>query len=408
MATATIILYKSKVLKNGSHPIMMQVIQNGNTRRKRIGFSSLLKDWNNQHRVVERTHPQADRVNKRIAIVKTEIQRTMDWFDFQGVPFSTERFFSKLGSGYKPLILISEFDNRIGSLKKQERVGTAQTYQNTKNALKGFIGRRNVLLQDVDFKFLNDFESHLRIKGCNGGIRVYMECIRALFNEAIGNGYIPSEFYPFARSKGNTHKYHISKLRPDVKPRALSQEDRLKWKSFNSKAHPELTLSYIIQNFLYYARGMNFTDMSKLTWSNIYAGRISYRRQKTRRHVDLLISANISAILSRFTPAKGQDYIFPILDGSIHKSETQRRNRIKKCLKKHNKDLKIIANLLGIRLNMTSYVARHSYAMALLEGGENDNVIGHNLGHAPGNGKVLKHYLGKLHNNVYDNADKHL
>ena len=102
MATATVILYKSKVLK----AIMMQVIHNGNTRRKRIGFSSLLKDWNSPHRLVEHSHPQAERVNKRISIVKTEMQRTMDWFDFQGIPFSTDRFFAKLGTGYKPLDLV--------------------------------------------------------------------------------------------------------------------------------------------------------------------------------------------------------------------------------------------------------------------------------------------------------------
>ena len=408
MATATIILYKSKTLKDGTHPIMMQVIHNGNTKRKRIGFSSLLKDWNNEHRVVERSHPNAERINKRISIIKSELQRTMDWFDFQGIPFSTDRFFARIEGNYKPLKLLTLFDNKIKSLKKQKREGTAQTYQDTKNALKRYIGKRNVLLQDVDLKFLNGFEEFLRTDGCNGGIRVYMECIRALYNESIGHGYVPGEFYPFARFKADKFKYHISRLRPDVKPRGLSAEDRVKWKRFDPDAYPKLALTYTIQNFMYYARGMNFTDMSKLKWSDVYNGRISYLRQKTKRFIDLPISENIANILTGLPKTSDNDYIFPILDEAIHKSHTQQRNRIKKCIKKHNKDLKTIASIQGIKLNITSYVARHSYAMALLEGGEPDSVIGHNLGHAPGNSKVLKHYLGKLNSSVYDKADRHL
>ena len=49
----------------------------------------------------------------------------------------------------------------------------------------------------------------------------------------------------------------------------------------------------------------------------------------------------------------------------VHKTAQQKQNRIHKILVKVNANLKYLANQLGIEANLTTYVARHSFASVL-------------------------------------------
>ena len=110
---------------------------------------------------------------------------------------------------------------------------------------------------------------------------------------------------------------------------------------------------------------MNFNDIAKLKWSNISDGRIEYIRTKTGKRFSIKISPPVQTILNFYKDFnKNSKFIFPILDDTFTTPE-QIRNRIKSSLKRVNKHLKIIANSVGIEKKLTSYIARHSYAMVL-------------------------------------------
>ena len=51
------------------------------------------------------------------------------------------------------------------------------------------------------------------------------------------------------------------------------------------------------------------------------------------------------------------------------------------CFWQKSKALKILAQKAGIAKNVTSYVARHSFAMCLREKGVSIDIIGETLGH---------------------------
>lgn len=73
-------------------------------------------------------------------------------------------------------------------------------------------------------------------------------------------------------------------------------------------------------------------------------------------------------------------------------------------MKQTNLGLKEIAMRLDIDpTNMTTYVARHTCAMAFKRGGVNMNIISDALGHA--DIKVTQHYLSRFENDVIDEAD---
>ena len=66
------ILYLSKTLANGEHPIMLRVSYNGQRKYKSLGFSCSEKHWNEKKQEVRLGHPMALNMN---TIIRNEIDK---------------------------------------------------------------------------------------------------------------------------------------------------------------------------------------------------------------------------------------------------------------------------------------------------------------------------------------------
>lgn len=95
-----------------------------------------------------------------------------------------------------------------------------------------------------------------------------------------------------------------------------------------------------------------------------------------------------------------------ILDKGVHKTAQQKQNRIHKILVKANANLKYLANQLGIEANLTTYVARHSFASVLKKSGTSVAIISEALGHS--DLTTTQIYLDSFDNEQIDNAMKNL
>jgi site-specific recombinase XerD len=95
-------------------------------------------------------------------------------------------------------------------------------------------------------------------------------------------------------------------------------------------------------------------------------------------------------------------YVFPVLNGEHH-TEKQQWDRIRKCLKAWNKQLKEVGEILGIKVPITSYVARHTYATTLKRKGVDLAMIGDSMGHK--NASTTAVYLKRFADDVLDKAN---
>ncbi len=104
---------------------------------------------------------------------------------------------------------------------------------------------------------------------------------------------------------------------------------------------------------------------------------------------------------------KQQDnpYLFPILS-TFHKTDIQRVNRVNRVLAIINKSLKGIGEELNLPIDLTTYVARHSYATVLKRSGVSTSIISESLGHS--SEKVTQIYLDSFENSQIDEAMKNL
>lgn len=98
-------------------------------------------------------------------------------------------------------------------------------------------------------------------------------------------------------------------------------------------------------------------------------------------------------------------YLFPILN-SFHKTDIQKANRVHKVISKVNKHLKQIGKELNLPIDLTTYVARHSFATVLKRSGVNTSIISESLGHS--SEKVTQIYLDSFENSQINEAMNNL
>ncbi|OBX26137.1 hypothetical protein A9996_06305 [Gelidibacter algens] len=222
-----------------------------------------------------------------------------------------------------------------------------------------------------------------------------MRTIRALYNFAIERKIAKELEYPFKI-------YKVSKLKGRSLKKALTLEEVLKIRNLDLKKYPWLvnTRHYFI--FSFYTRGMNFADMMKLEWKDTDQDKIYYKRSKTKGNFKIKIVLPVQEILNHYKEfAIDTKYVFPILLNN-NMTPPQLENRKHKTLIRYNKELKEIAVICGIDKNLTSYVARHSFANCLKQKGVATDIISESMGHQ--NLAVTQAYLKEFDNSVLDDA----
>lgn len=87
-------------------------------------------------------------------------------------------------------------------------------------------------------------------------------------------------------------------------------------------------------------------------------------------------------IISRYEIQCHQSgYIFPILNQKRHITPMQKFNRVRKVIKYINRELHTIAKELNLNGDVTTYVARHTFATVLRKSGVDIGIISQSLGH---------------------------
>ena len=404
MTSRKIILYKSKTLSNGEHPIMIRLIKDRKIKYINLGHSCSIKQWNEKEKQVLKSKENYDQINHHIQTKYNEIVSIILKFETDKISYSLESIESKFYASLNSSTVFTYCAESIQRLEKTNKIGSATGLKDLLRSLKKYRNNKDLLFSDITHSFLNRYEEDFLQRGVKeNSISVYMRALRALLNKAIVEGLADKSNYPFST-------YKISKLNTETRKRAIPREDIRKIYDFI----PELNTSfYHTRNFFlfsYFNIGINFKDMALLRWSNITGDRLYYQRAKTGANYDIKIQPESRAILDMYLKPNRthNDYIFPILNDEVHQSLQSKNDRIKKISKRTNKELKLIAAEVGIDnpKSLTHYVARHSWATTQKMKGTPVSVIGESLGHQ--DEKTTRIYLKGFENTVLDEANTDL
>lgn len=405
MAVSTnFILRRQSSPNKQEFPIMMQIIINRKNQLVSTKKYSKTEFWIDDEQRVSKSHPQFKMINSILSSIYAEVNLFILSCGIKNthVQFDDIKSIVKRLTGHHDLLISKKlyeiFDDHIAYLKSQNRLGYAETFKSTLNSIKTFAGERDIDLNSIKPEFLRNYEDFLTNRKCALTTQsVYFRTFRTLWKLAIRDKHCLEENYPFkdfAFSKFNnprTKKRAITKTQLDELAAIIipQEKDAL----FNSRC-------YFL--FSFYCRGLNFTDLAGLKWTNIKDGDLHYVRAKTKEEFRFRLHPEASKILEYYKTLEGNSdagYIFPIIY-KRHHSEQSIRDRKKKILKRVNKDMKELGLSIGIEKTLTTYVARHSYATALRRSGISKENIGQSLGHD--NIKTTEIYLEDIGDPILD------
>ncbi len=395
-----VILYKSKILADGSHPLMVRVSQLKTRKYLSTGLSCPAAWWDFQKNEPRRNHPDRKLLETVLAQKKATYHTKLLELESEQKTISIQQLVQAIeepkqdNQGLFPFLA-----EVIKSLVERSKLGRARLYNRLQTSLQEFNGNKQLSFSDIDVPFLNRYESFLYKQGLlENSISTYFKVLRALLNKAIQDKRMKREQYPF-------RDYSLGKFSTLTEKRAISKEDLQKIVVLPLDPSSKLSIARDYFLFSYYGQGMNFRDMACLKWKQVNNDRIVYTRMKTGKVIHYKLLAPAAEILERYRMITGsqEDFVFPILDPVQHLSAQQIENRIKKVLKQVNKSLQALAQQAQVPVHLTTYVARHTYATVLKQGGISAGVISEALGHK--SELITQTYLKSFSNEVIDQAN---
>ena len=401
MATYQLLLRVDKPKKDGTFPIIFKVYLGKKNKIITLPYSCSLSEWDETNKKVRKNHNKYKSINEFLKKLDTRLQNAIDDLETQEINYDLddikEVFLNEAKQNKVKIISVKDFFlDRIKELEETKKFGYAKSTKDTYRSLFKFT-KEDLKFKQITPEFLDKYEVFLRKTSEDGGIAFRMRDIRTMYNLAIKYGYAKQLEYPFT-------VYKIAKLKSNSRKIAITKEEFEKFKNFDVSLNKEYETAYKMFLFSYYAGGMNFKDMTVLSWSNIENDRLKYKRDKTKVDFNLMLHPEAIELLKHFKSypkTENTNYIFPIILKN-NLTEKQIHDRYKRCLRKFNKDLKDIATKVGLDKNITSYVPRHSFATHLKFNGVSEGTISQLMGHS--DVSVTKAYLEDFGSDVLDEA----
>lgn len=402
-ANVDAICYRSRPLKNGEFPLMLRITKSRQRKYVSLGLSVCAEHWDFTKNRPKRNCPDKERIERLIAAKITEYNALILELTTQERAYTAESLVATLHTQMWLQTVHDLFTELIAEMRKAGKLGNASVYRYAHDSLLNFTGGRlGIPFSDIDPAWLKRYEEWLRIRKCGDTTMSQLfRTLRSVYNKAIELNMVKREYYPFL-------KFKISKFDTSTRKRAITKETvRCIIDLDLSNAWPNTRLARDLFVFSYFGAGINFTDMAYLILGNIQEGRVCYVRKKTGKPIQFPLTGETHAILAKYCKEgmTEDDYLFPILDKRIHRTEQQRYDRIHKMLTNTNRRLKDIGKLVGVE-NLTTYVARHTFATVLKREGVNIALISESLGHS--DLSTTQIYLDSFENSQIDEAMKNL
>lgn len=238
------------------------------------------------------------------------------------------------------------------------------------------------------------YEAWLRYRGLKrNSSSCYMRTLRTLYRKAVGMGLTTDKdifrhvFTGFAKTAKRA--IPLASIR-SIRQLELPEGSRIAF------ARDVFMLSIYLQ-------GMSFVDMAYLRKSDISSGQLQYNRKKTGQCITVSWEPSMQAIVDEYAHLTGgSPYLLPIitrLDGTERRQYVKMEHNVNRLLKK-------IGAMAGVRIPLTTYVARHSWATTMRDMGYDLSIVSRGLGHE--SLKTTQIYLSTIDTSAVANANRRM
>ncbi len=366
--------------KNGKAGLYLRITVDG--KRSTISLHRKIdpEKWDSRMNKMKGKGTEAEELSTLMTNILHKINRIQNKLIDKGDPFTSKDIKDLyLGKKEKPKMLLEVFDEHNKQMEKligiEFALGTYKRYFTTRNHIYEYVkeayGKEDIPVRDINLKFIRGFEYYLKEKkACNHNSSLkYVNNFKKIIRIAVGNEWITKD--PFYNYK--------------IKFKTVEREFLTK-EELQSLAEQEMNwdrLAVVRDMFVFCCyTGLAYIDIQKLNADNIVTDIdgnlcIQAKRTKTKTKLVIPLLPPAVAILERYQDnpkVLNGDCVLPVLSNQ-----------------KSNAYLKEIALLCGIKKNLTTHLARHTFATTVtLTNGVPLETVGKMLGHK--NLRTTQHY----------------
>ena len=361
MPAVTPVLWKYRTNKQGLSPIYLRLADGEKTRYRSLKLYVREGHWNENAGRVSGRHPNAVEINK---LISDELKRAEDEVYRRAAEgertdaHSVARSLSVRPTGDKPgqSDFYSFADELVAGYRTRGQMWTHDRYVSVLRKMRAYTGEP-FAFSELTPAFLRRYESHMMTRYGNtvNTVATNLSTIKTVVRRAIAEGLMEYASNPFLS--------HQIRTEPTAPVRLTLQEVQL----LEALELPALSPMRVARDtFLlqFYGGGARFSDVADLRWSSITATTIGYRASKTKKVVEVPLVTQAEAILRtyRTSDSKPGDHVLPLLAGRDISTPENRKKAVRSCTALTNRALKEVAALAEVDKNLTTHVARHSFA----------------------------------------------
>ena len=354
--------YQNRV---GQHAIMVRIGIDG--KWKTIGSSGIQifkEEWDSRNRRVTGRTQHALEINQRLRLIECKL---IDIASKQPISDNYLNMVKDIYLGKSKVVtsFLQYFDKFLEDLKEQIGKGkTRATYQKylvTRNHFSDFLvenrGRKDIATEELDLMIINDFDIYLRTKLSmkQNSASKTVQFLKTVVLSMVRCGAIERD--PFTN-----YRFQWKQASRDF----LSEEEL---KSIMEKKLENPALEAVRDIFIFSCfTGLAYIDTANLEATNIVTKNgerwIVISRHKTGVSCNIPLLEVPQKILQKYEGKGKKGRLLPILSNQ-----------------KMNAHLKEIADICGIKKNLTCHVARHTFATLMLNLGVSIESVSKMLGH---------------------------
>lgn len=354
-------------------------LSHGQQRKQIKLFNVPLKDWDKRREKVKKSHPEYYSLNLKISAEVEKYEVNIRELELaHGKDFTMDDIIDHTS---KNVLLSTVIDNYAKALHYKN----ARKYKNLKGKILNY---RDINVHKVDVNYIRGFIRSLEQDpaiNSQGTIHRYFNFLKTALRSVDFN-------------KNKVLKYEVSK--GQVNRDILTVDEFLRF-----SACEKYILSRDAFQLCLFTRGSRIGDVLQLQKSDIKNGRFEFKEQKTQKFKSTSINIGAMEIVKRWEDKSEFGYVLPII------KRPWKNPKVDHKFQKHietrtavvNRELKKIANEVGIDKNLHTHIARHTYVHWADYAGLDSRVIKKMLNFS--SLKMMENYMHDLRkNDELDNA----
>lgn len=373
------IINRKKINRKELCPILCRITYNKKRKTFSTGQFVNPKHWNSKKQKLPNTTEQAELINKQLSLISNKLNQVFLMLQIQEQNFTSEDIYSfykgeKLNKEYNVIEYFEIYLNKLKTLIGIDiKEATWNKFYYVKNDVKMFIKWKfkanDFPLKDLQLQFINNFEYYLKTVKKHKQITINkaIQRFRKPIRVAVAENFLEKD--PFALFKTKGAKKEVVYLNTE------------ELKTLEQHTFYQSRLQFIKDLFVFSCyTGLPYIELMNLKHSNIVKGFdsnkwIKIKRVKTEKMLSIPLLPMASSIIKNY---KEVDYVFPRISNQ-----------------KFNSYLKEIAVIAGIDKNLTTHIARKTFATTVLL--YNDvpmEIVSELLGHS--NMTITQAHYGKI------------